>query len=455
MQLDRLGVQAGVPVGDKGAFVLSSKPYFQEEKGLGWDRQSPIKINEDGVENTYYFPGAAMRDDGRTIRYTPPHRFYLMKTPTTDYSKKENFYMPSLLGKTISVDIDLKRHGPSCGCYLTFYLVGMPSAHPGYYEDYYCDSRAYKGMGVCSEFQLAEGNKNALRTANHACTASYSQHPNWKCNKNGDPLRKTTAGEFGIGVDHSIDSSRPFHYAQSFDLQGDDLTVTTVVTQDDRRVEFTMGPGSSELNAMVSELRGGMALVTGYWYQEDMEGLDSEACGNGAQECNMRPAYVSNWTITTNGATPAPTPAPPAQRRRRGQCCWGHDCTACEENHGSGWKDTQGYCRGGHDKWSSGHLWNCVGYKHLDHDKCRAACASNPECMAYDRPHKGDHGAECCLFKGGVTGDGRSGRHCYLRTELPSTHPIRCSESASNCWQCSGAWCDARTTGKGSNSTHP
>merc|ERR1711920_667996 len=85
-----------------------------------------IQINEDGVWNTYYLPGATTLDGGKTVKYTPPYRFYLMKYPTTDYSNADNFYMPPFAGKTFSVDIDFKKNGPSCGCNLNFYLVDKP-----------------------------------------------------------------------------------------------------------------------------------------------------------------------------------------------------------------------------------------------------------------------------------------------------------------------------------------
>merc|ERR1719464_1527882 len=96
-----------------------------------------------------------------------------------------------------------------------------------------------------------------------------------------------------------------------------------------------MGPGSSQLNAMLRELQQGMVFMTGYWFAPDMNWMDGEACGSGAEHCNMNPAYISNWKITSNDgpAPPSPGPAPPAS----GGCCkFGADCGDCGDDS-TGW----------------------------------------------------------------------------------------------------------------------
>merc|ERR1712190_323221 len=115
MQGRRLGVKAG-PFVRQGSFVQNSKPYLSESKMVPAAEVGELQIDEDGVLNTYYLPGATTLDGGKTVKYTPPYRFYLMKSPTTDYSNADNFYIPAFAGKTFSVDIDFKRNGPSCGC---------------------------------------------------------------------------------------------------------------------------------------------------------------------------------------------------------------------------------------------------------------------------------------------------------------------------------------------------
>merc|ERR1712203_695421 len=63
----------------------------------------------------------------------------------------------------------------------------------------------------------------------------------------------------------------------------------------------------------------------------DMNWMDGELCGNGPEHCNMNPAYLSNWRLTTNDG-PAPAPPPPAPTPAGGgKCCWG-GCTNCNND---------------------------------------------------------------------------------------------------------------------------
>merc|ERR1711992_522435 len=101
-------------------------------------------------------------------------------------------------------------------------------------------------------------------------------------------------------------------------------------------VVMRMNP-NHQMSNMLGELQKGMALVTGYWFAQDMNWMDGEVCGSGAEHCNMNPAYISNWRITSNDgpqppsppapgpsppapSPPAPAPSPPASG---GKCCWG------------------------------------------------------------------------------------------------------------------------------------
>merc|ERR1711902_187165 len=77
-----------------------------------------------------------------------------------------------------------------------------------------------------------------------------------------------------------------------------------------RQVVQRMGPGSAQLNAMLEEIQKGMVFVTGYWFAQDMNWMDGELCGNGAEHCNMNPAFISNWRLTS-GDGPVPSPSPP------------------------------------------------------------------------------------------------------------------------------------------------
>lgn len=321
-------------------FVSSSKPFFFEEGALA--SPGALTIDEDGEMNTYYLPGATIIDDGMTVKYLPPYRFYLMNSPTTDYSNASNFAKLNLIGKTFTVDIDFKSDGPACGCNVNFYMVDGPVSDAGKDGDYYCDAQCFPDMGCCTEWDMNEGNKMVQQITNHACTNDYSDHPDWACNKWGDPEVKTHPSDFSPGAGHTIDSNQKYEFAQKYEMQGSDLVITTTMTQNDRDVVLRMGPGNSQLNAMGKVMEKGMVFVTGYWFAPDMNWMDGDECGSGEEHCDMNPAYIGNWRITSNGnspptppqpsPTPTPSPSPsPSPQPSGSRCCWGGPGVGCSE----------------------------------------------------------------------------------------------------------------------------
>jgi len=349
IQLARLGatgrrvLNGTEKVGVSG--VGASTPWFPPAGPM--PEQTGLIINEDGIENTYYLPGATIIDEGKTVKFEPPYRFYLMKTPTTDYGNANAFYKPAFVGKTFTIDIDFKKDGPGCGCNLNFYLVDMPAKTPGTEGDYYCDAQCFEGKGCCPEFDMNEGNKETQQITNHACTGkgSYNGHPDWECNKYGDPELKTLPSDFSPGTQNTINSDEPFTYSQRFDANGGDFIFTTTMTQEGRSKVLQMGPGNAQLNAMLKDLEKGMAFVTGYWFAEDMNWLDGAECGSGPEHCNQNPAYISNWRITTN-APPAPTPPTPPPPPGAGKCCWESGCSSCETNRDAWCNQDESTCTG-------------------------------------------------------------------------------------------------------------
>merc|ERR1712107_545974 len=158
---------------------------------------------------------------------------------------------------------------------------------------------------------MNEGNMDVQQITNHACTNNYGGHPDWACNKWGDPEVKSHSNEFGPGSQYTINSRKPFTFSQVFDVNNGDFTFTTKMTQEGREISKRMGPGNEQLNAMWRVLEGGMAFVTGYWFAQDMNWMDWELCGSGPEHCNMNPADISNWRITSNGSpVPSPSPSP-------------------------------------------------------------------------------------------------------------------------------------------------
>jgi len=80
------------------------------------------------------------------------------------------------------------------------------------------------------------------------------------------------------------------------------------------------------------------------------------------------------------------------------------------------YRQTKGYCRGS-PSWASGDVWDCTP-GNLYNDGCKAACDITDDCGSYDRPDSSGS-AECCLFRPGGTGDGESGRSCYVASNSP------------------------------------
>merc|ERR1712176_1063018 len=146
--------------------------------------------------------------------------------------------------------------------------VDMPWPTEGQDKDYYCDAQCFPWLGCCAEFDMNEGNMNVQQITNHACTNDYDSHPSWRCNKWGDPEVKTHSSDFGPGSEYTIDSRKVFTFSQRFDVDGDNFMFTTTMSQEGRQVVQRMGPGSAQLDAMLTEIQKGMVLVTGYWFSE-------------------------------------------------------------------------------------------------------------------------------------------------------------------------------------------
>jgi len=363
---------------------------FLGNKGGALDphEEGKLLIEEDGVLNTYYLPGATIQDDGKTVMFVPPLRFYLMKEPTTDYSDETKFYKPIFPGKTFTVDMKLENVG--CGCNVNFYLVDMPVPEAGKDNDHYCDGQCFNGLGCCAEFDMNEGNNAVQQITNHACTYDYPGHPDWACHKWGEPEVKVSPGEFAGGRGHTIDGNKPFTFSQQFKMTDGQLQVITTITQGAAKVVKTMGP-NAQLQAMLNtgSLLNGMAFVTGYWTASDMNWLDGDICGSGPEHCSGAPAYISNWRLTTD--TPAP-PAPPHPAPGPGpgpapvvdathMCCWGgpEGCKGAEDWCGQASENCQGKCGG---KWSQVSHKCCYGGQNCkaDGDWCNGGQGPCSQC---------------------------------------------------------------------------
>ncbi|CAE7226965.1 egl1 [Symbiodinium natans] len=250
---------------------------------------SAFQINEDGVWNTYFLPGASITDQ-RTLEYGINDKYFLMKYDTADSCTAGNFEMLQLAGKTFSATVYL--NGAGCGCNVNFFLVAMPASSPGEFGDCYCDANCVGG-NCCNEFDLNEMNTHALQVTNHLCGDPASHET---CDGNGSPVMKFSPALFGPGNANTIDTEHPFNYSVQF-RETDSESVLVTVQQGEKVISNTMA--NSALSSMWPQLSSGMVLVFDYWESSDMTWLDGASC-QAPSYCSGNKAQVSNVHITTN-----------------------------------------------------------------------------------------------------------------------------------------------------------
>ena len=271
--------------------------------------------------------GAAMqlqlqpRDPAKVSRNSA--RVYLADSCTEGDYASTTYASPSLLGKTLSLTVDLSA--AQCGCNAAFYLVSMAqNTQPGTCGgDYYCDANDVCGVR-CAEIDLMEANRYAFHTALHAA---------W--DNNG--IAVTIAGAQGYGPPTdgaTIDTRRPFRVHSYFQSEGGAFTeLVTTLTQDDRSVRITTANFRQEIT---DALIAGMTPTFSYWSNVDMSWLDGGAgcwenqdtcgesvvyselslCDDGQPTCDFtRPPFPPSTPPSPPASPPvppAPPPTPPA-----------------------------------------------------------------------------------------------------------------------------------------------
>ena len=106
----------------------------------------------------------------------------------------------------------------------------------------------------------------------------------------------------------------------------------------------------------------------------------------------------------------------------------------------TGYKFTQGYCRGG-PAWSGiGELWDCLEGTHggsrpkKTEEQCQAECDARETCGAFDMA-AGSGARECCLFQPGNSGDGGGGRFCMVKLKLPCASGYAAAPGGERCYK--------------------
>lgn len=238
-----------------------------------------------------------------TLKYGP--RAYVIPTCTASGFTPAMFTPGmSLLGKQLSVTVDLSTVG--CGCNAAFYFTLMPAYDQNNQpvitrsNDYYCDANSVSGY-YCPEMDVMEANNAALQVTPHRCDAPQG-HYYPMCDRGGCGVNsyKTSASGYGPGSSFTIDTTAPFNLTTTFatDATGSNLVnVTSVMTQGS--ASFTLlhtdaQCGSGYLQALSTALSAGMTLTLSLWGDagSTMSWLDVPPC-NVNTACDTSSASVT------------------------------------------------------------------------------------------------------------------------------------------------------------------
>lgn len=246
-------------------------------------------------------------------------------------SSRSDFREFSLLGKEISVTVDL--NSASCGCNAAFYMTSMPALKPGAANDFYCDANSVGGNS-CPEIDLIEANQNALHSTVHACKQPWNES---NCDKGGF-VSKFGQGtkDFGIGPGFAIDTTKPFRVSNAFHTTGITLeAVTTTISQGSVTINSTLD--SILLGRAQDAISSGMVLVMSYWGASSMGWLDSPPCAS--DPVGQCPASITFSQISVG-------PAPPSTAVRH--CCSWNANVCGPSDYCNGSADN---CKGCGGKW--------------------------------------------------------------------------------------------------------
>mmetsp|Transcript_89375 Transcript_89375/g.252218 ORF Transcript_89375/g.252218 Transcript_89375/m.252218 type:complete len:628 (+) Transcript_89375:32-1915(+) len=199
-----------------------------------------------------------------------------------------------MLGRTLTYTADLSKVG--CGCNLAVYLIsepaldvtGKPTTGTCSYSPYYCDANMVCGQW-CPELDIMEANRMTLQATPHKCDVSGSPMFN-SCDRSGlGRNTKEVANSFGVGAEHTIDTSLPFEVSTTFggtNGSGAPGTATftsmkTTMRQAGRELVLDNQAGAPYLQGMVDDMSKGMSIRVTYWGHDagTMKWLDGSMCG--------------------------------------------------------------------------------------------------------------------------------------------------------------------------------
>ena len=191
--------------------------------------------------------------DPRAGSYRPGARVYLADECTEGVFNPGHFSNLHLLGRTLSVTIDLSA--ADCNCMVQWYLVPLrhstnSNACGG---DYYCDATEACG-GQCDEIDLLEANQHALHSAIHhmgeAAHGSVDAGEEGLYNGYGGGRSQIAQGQYGPGG-YTIDTRLPFRVHSYFntDRRSGHLTGIKITLQQARGREWSDPQGQPLLES--------------------------------------------------------------------------------------------------------------------------------------------------------------------------------------------------------------
>lgn len=244
-------------------------------------------------------------------------RVYLADHCTEGDYQPAHYSALQLLGRTISIDVDLSAAG--CNCNVAWYLVPMRSnSDPGSCEgDYYCDANDVCGVR-CDEVDLMEANTHAFHSAAHTLYDGGGQASGY-----GGGQHAFRNGQYGPGAS-TIDTMQPFRVHAFFATSGGTLTaIRMTLEQQGRALTFSMAP-SWYVGRITASFEAGMTPVMSYWSSSQMDWLNSPPCGRSTstmQDACGEVAVLSDLAIcdgevlcayaSATQLPPSPVPAPP------------------------------------------------------------------------------------------------------------------------------------------------
>ena len=206
----------------------------------------PVTIMVNGQPQTQYvlsgdWSKEFVHVNGSSITLSGGGRVYLGDSNSSTITPKSYYNMP-LLGKRLTIDVDLNNVG--CNCNGALYFITMPGYNsaqqpvPGVNGEYYCDANQVGGV-YCPEMDVIESNKYAMASTAHTCQY-IGPHYYSSCDRGGCGTNVLDGNMNGFGPGKTFDTNRPFTLAVAFITDENDRlsAVNNYFAQEGKIIQF-------------------------------------------------------------------------------------------------------------------------------------------------------------------------------------------------------------------------